>query len=115
MATFILMVKKLTNMTTIYETYLERVKITRSIFQVYDPEFVDEIVLNLRQSFIAMVEGRIQLLKNSIEKTLPIILSDKDVDYMYSLAQFNKMVGYNLALEDQISRLESELIKLKEN
>jgi hypothetical protein len=96
-------------MTTIYETYLERVKVLEKV-AVYTNEYgyvhqvpkYENIKETLRQSFIAMVEGEIEENNN---KT-------------YELRQEKKLnfqQGELFILRDQISRLESELDKLKNN
>jgi len=62
----------------------------------------DKIPLSeLRQSFIAMVEGRIEYLKDVIKS--------------FKWKNFASRADIEIVLENEISRLESELLKLKDN
>jgi len=103
------MVKKLTNMTTIYETYLER---ERKFEDKHRPEigstrhdwFQYELYKDfLRQSFIAMVEGQRQY-------WIDIFDSKPERTREYPCDNCTQNIA-----RIEISRLESELIKLKEN
>jgi hypothetical protein len=125
-------------MTTIYEIYEDRVKefednftnpnwegkkvmamVCTTNYTKDTPIFggLDPMVLKhkqfLRQSFIAMVEGRIGVLKADIwsKENCPISKMEYElegVDYLRA-----KIDGHNQAINDQISRLESELKQLK--
>jgi hypothetical protein len=104
-------------MTTIYEIFEERRKLLRekyfylgevkvTPYNAEDTEvakIVEELYGNtlkkseedLRQSFIAMVEGQLAYWQGEVSK--------------------RGVIGYQIIIQDQISRLESELIRLKEN
>jgi hypothetical protein len=96
-------------MTTIYEIYEGRVKLLEDEFG-YDLNYLPmhqkkSIFDFLRQSFIAMVEGEIRLLKRQQSEHC----GKKDCLQSVCANRANQ----NIVLKDQISRLESELKQLK--
>jgi hypothetical protein len=85
---------KVNNMTTIYETYTEQSEKLNTMLYINLNVSQTDIEKFLRQSFIAMVEGELKILKNQMG------VAGND---------------YNDAIDAQISRLESELSRFKEN
>lgn len=117
-------------MTTIYETYLKKKEefdewfVPQNIKNYRDEIMIDKLGIPmipseikdfLRQSFIAMVEGEIAVLKESYAKGIKKVEEKEDRDIIYNRLNENLTSGYNHAIADQISRLESELEQLKNN